>query len=154
MIRITRAQKDSDYERAVPLFQEYAASLDFDLEFQGFGEELANLRQQYSPPTGCLLLAERSNRSVGCVALRKIEDKICEMKRLYVVPDFRGKGIGQMLVEAIIEEASAIGYDCMRLDTVSTMVAAKALYALFGFREIEPYRYNPIEKATFMELKL
>jgi ribosomal protein S18 acetylase RimI-like enzyme len=136
------------------LFTEYADSLGFDLSFQNFEEELANLPGNYTPPEGCLLLAEYDGKAAGCFALRKLSDNICEGKRLYVRPEFRGLNIGRKLIEAVLTEARKIGYSSIRGDTAPSMQIAQALYASLGFREIEPYCYNPIEGAKFIELKL
>ncbi len=136
------------------LFREYATFLGFDLAFQGFDEELAGLPGEYSPPAGRLLLAIHEGKVAGCVAVREIEGRICEMKRLYVRPEFRGMGIGRALATAAVHEAKRAGYSRMRLDTVPALAEAIALYRSLGFREIEPYRYNPIEGATFWELEL
>jgi putative acetyltransferase len=136
------------------LFTEYASSLGFNLCFQNFDKELDGLPGEYAPPGGRLIIAMDEGKAVGCVALRKIEDGVCEMKRLYVRPAYRGKGIGKKLVEAIIEEAEKIGYIQMRLDTVPSMKEAIALYRLMGFHQIEPYRVNPVEGAMFFELAL
>ena len=153
-MRIFPAETEADIESAKTLFVEYAESLGFDLSFQDFDEELANLPGDYGPPAGCLLLADYKGRPAGCVALRRLGEGICEMKRLYVRPELRGLGIGRALAEAIIEHARRIGYTRMRLDTAPSMAAARALYVSFGFEQISPYRYNPIEGAVFMELKL
>ena len=154
MLRIFAAEEDRDIESAKTLFVEYAESLGFDLSFQDFDEELANLPGDYGPPAGCLLLADYKGRPAGCVALRRLGEGICEMKRLYVRPELRGLGIGRALAEAVIEQARKIGYDCMRLDTVPSMTGARALYVSLGFKRTGPYRYNPIEGAVFMELLL
>ena len=137
------------------LFLEYARSLTFDLCFQSFDKELAGLPGDYAPPDGRLLLATFEGQAAGCVALHKIENDVCEMKRLYVRPQFRGKGLGKALAERIIHEAREIGYKKLRLDTVEpVMRAAVAMYRQLGFQEIEPYRANPIEGALYMELQL
>jgi ribosomal protein S18 acetylase RimI-like enzyme len=154
VLKILPAETKKDVETAQELFAEYADSLGFDLYFQNFEEELANLPGEYAPPGGCLLLAKYKGEAAGCVALRKLSCDICEMKRLYVKPRFRGLKIGRKLVEAIVIEARTIGYSRVRGDTVPSMQHALALYASLGFEEIEPYRYNPIEGANFIELNL
>jgi ribosomal protein S18 acetylase RimI-like enzyme len=154
MFRVVRAETEDRLEKVKDLFRMYASSLDFDLEFQDFDRELAQFPGEYAPPSGCLLMAEVRERVAGCVALRRIDGTVCEVKRLYVVPSFRGRGIGRALAEGIIEEARRLGYKRMRLDTVPSMKAAIALYVSFGFTLIEPYRVNPVEDATFMELEL
>ena len=154
MSKIFPAQTDEDFEIAKKLFVEYSASLDFDLDFQDFEEELANLPGDYARPEGCLLLAIYKGQSVGCVGLRKLSEGVCEMKRLYVREKFRGLGIGRALAEAVIEEARKIGYNYMRLDTVPSMDVARALYVSLGFKQTSPYRSNPIVDAVFMELRL
>lgn len=137
------------------LFLEYAQSLGFSLCFQNFDKELAGLPGDYAPPEGRLLLAEFDGQLAGCVALHKFEAKICEMKRLYLRPEFRGKGLGRILAEAIIAEARNIGYEFMRLDTVEpVMKDAVQMYRRLGFREITPYRVNPMPGTLYMELKL
>jgi ribosomal protein S18 acetylase RimI-like enzyme len=137
------------------LFLEYAQSLGFSLCFQNFDQELAELPGSYSPPAGRLLLAEYDGQLAGCVALHQLENEICEMKRLYVRPRFRGKGLGRALAERIIAEARQTGYKRLRLDTVSpVMKDAVAMYRKIGFREIAPYCNNPLAGALYMELTL
>lgn len=136
------------------LFTEYAAWLGFSLCFQGFDRELADLPGRYAPPDGRLFLLEVNGAAAGCIALRKIGDGICEMKRLYVRPAFHGLGHGRRLAEHLIAEARAVAYRSMRLDTISRMTAAIALYRALGFREIPPYYDNPIAGAVYMELGL
>jgi len=154
MIRIINAQTEDHYQKVRNLFRQYADSLDFDLEFQGFSEELATLPGKYAIPEGCILLAEDSGQFVGCVALRPLEDNICEMKRLFVRSDYRGRGIGRMLACSVIDKAREIGYEKMRLDTIATMKEARTLYYSLEFRNIKAYRYNPIDDSSYMELEL
>jgi len=154
MLKIFPVETDEDIELAKELFEEYADSLGIDLGFQNLKEELANLPGCYARPEGCILLARYNEEIAGCVALRKLSDGICEGKRLYVRPQFRGLKIGRKLTETIIEEARRIGYMRMRGDTLASMKTAQALYASLGFKQIEPYCYNPIEGAIFVELVL
>ena len=126
-----------------------------NLCFQNFEQELAGLPGDYAPPDGRLLLAEYEGQLAGCVALHKWEAGICEMKRLYVRPSFRGKGLGRVLAETIIAAARNIGYQRMRLDTIEPLMKdAVEMYRKLGFREIAPYRPNPIDGAMYMELQL
>jgi len=143
------------------LFKEYAASLSFDLCFQGFEEEMARLPGEYAPWSGMLLLGLVDDQVAGCVAFRRLEGEmagasdVCEMKRLYVRPEFRGCGLGAELIGSILECAAAVGYKKMRLDTVpSEMGKAVEMYRRIGFVEIPPYRKNPVPGAKYMELDL
>lgn len=136
------------------LFQEYAAWLNIDLCFQAFDQELETLPGAYAAPDGSLLLAECRGEYLGCAALRKIGEGIGEVKRLYVVPAYRGQGIGRKLMETIINDAKAIGFSYLRLDTLANMESARQLYTSLGFYEIPPYYHNPIEGAVYMELLL
>ena len=155
MNEIFQARTPVQITQSRTLFLEYAASLGFDLCFQGFEEELKNLPGDYAPPEGRLLLAYLDGEAVGCAALHRQAEDIGEMKRLYVRPPARGHGIGLTLSEKIIAEARAIGYKKLRLDTVAhQMQAAVAMYREQGFAEIPPYRVNPIEGALYMELDL
>ncbi len=135
------------------LFREYEAWLDVDLCFQSFEEELNNLPGKYAAPTGRLFLIQVENQSAGCVALRRIDGEICEMKRLYLRDGYRGLGLGKMLIERLIKEAGEIGYKKMRLDTLpAKMPRAVKLYEFYGFRKIKPYYENPHRETPFMEL--
>jgi ribosomal protein S18 acetylase RimI-like enzyme len=137
------------------LFLEYARSLGFSLCFQGFDQELAGLPGDYAPPAGRLILATHGRETAGCVALHRLDAEHCEMKRLFVRPQFRGRGLGLLLAERIIADARQIGYKYLRLDTVEpVMRTAVAMYRRLGFIEIEPYRPNPIKGALYMGLHL
>lgn len=150
-----QAGSPSQVARVRELFLEYAQSLGFGLCFQNFDKELADLPGDYAPPAGRLLLAEYEGQIAGCVGLRRLEAGICEMKRLYLRPQFRGKGLGSALADRIIAEARAIGYQRMRLETVEpVMKDAVAMYHRIGFREIAPYCDNPIAGGLYLELRL
>ena len=136
------------------LFLEYANATGLNFCFQSFEQELAELPGKYAPPSGRLVLAMNDGQIVGCVALRKLEENVCEMKRLYVRPAFRGQRIGRQLAEAIIASAREIGYGRMRLDTLASMKAAIGLYESLGFQPIAPYYHNPISDVVYLELQL
>jgi ribosomal protein S18 acetylase RimI-like enzyme len=149
-----RADLPEDLPVVRELFEEYGRSLGIDLSFQGFDEELATLPGKYAPPFGTVIVARSDGMPCGCVALRRIDERTCEMKRLYVRSGCRGSRIGAELVTRIIEAALAKGYQAMRLDTLPAMKSAVSLYRSFGFQEIEPYIYNPLPGALFMEKRL
>jgi putative acetyltransferase len=153
--RITPAELPTQIAQVRELFLEYAKSLGFSLCFQGFDAELASLPGDYAPPEGRLFLAEYGEQLAGCAALHRSGPQIGEMKRLYLRPAFRGKGLGRVLSEKIIAEARAIGYSKLRLDTVEpVMKDAVAMYRRMGFREVAPYRENPMAGTLYMELDL
>ncbi|HEY0320694.1 MAG TPA: GNAT family N-acetyltransferase [Pyrinomonadaceae bacterium] len=155
MLRLIEAESQAEIAEARRLFEEYAAWVVIDLCFQNFEKELADLPGAYARPGGCLILAIEGDEVAGCIALKDLGDRVCEMKRLFVRPHFQGRGIGRVLTEKIIAEASAIGYSSMRLDTLpSKMGKAVAVYRSLGFKEIEPYYTNPTAGTLYMELKL
>lgn len=154
-LTVLQAESPAQIAQVRELFLEYASSLGFSLCFQNFDQELAGLPGDYAPPAGRLLLAEYDGQLAGCVALHPLESGICEMKRLYLRPAFRGKGLGRMLAERILQDARVIGYQRLRLDTVEpVMKDAVAMYRRLGFKEIAPYRANPMAGALYMELEL
>ncbi len=155
MLTIIQAETDDQVAEARGLFREYEAWLDLDLCFQGFEDELASLPGKYSGPEGRLLLAYQNDELAGCIALRKLNEGICEMKRLFVRDGFKGQKIGVQLIERIIADAREIGYQKMRLDTYPTkMGKAVSLYDSHGFRSIEPYYDNPHTGVLLMEITL
>jgi putative acetyltransferase len=155
VLNFAQAESPAQIAQARELFLEYAQSLGFSLCFQNFDKELAGLPGDYAPPEGRLLLVECEGQLAGCVALHALEPGICEMKRLYLRPRFRGRGLGRAVAERIIAEARQIGYRRMRLDTVEpVMKDAVAMYRKLGFKEIASYRTNPIAGAVYMELEL
>jgi ribosomal protein S18 acetylase RimI-like enzyme len=145
---------EADLEHVSALFREYAAGLGVDLGFQGFAEELAGLPGAYAPPSGALLLARVEGKPAGCVALRDLGGGTCEMKRLYVRPAYRRTGIGRTLAEAVVHTARERGYERIRLDTLPSMGPARGVYALLGFREIDPYYQSPIPGTRYLDLGL
>jgi putative acetyltransferase len=150
-----QAESPAQIAEVRELFLEYEQSLGVKLCFQNFEQELAELPGHYAPPDGRLLLAEYEVQPAGCVALHRWDAGICEMKRLYLRPAFRGKRLGRAIAETIIAEARTIGYQRMRLDTIEPIMKdAVEMYRKLGFREIAPYRPNPIAGAMYMELQL
>ena len=151
---ISESSSDDDFNAARSLFQEYARALGIDLCFQNFGEELERMRERYSGPHGCLLLARQGMRVVGCVALRRLDADTGEMKRLYVRPEARGRNVGRQLAMAIVERARASGCRRVVLDTLPSMNAAQTLYRSLGFRDTAPYYANPVPGVVYLELSL
>ena len=151
---IRPASTDADFAQARILFEEYAAGLAIDLCFQGFAQELNTLSWMYGPPRGVLLLAEIEGMPAGCAAVRPLEDVTCELKRVYVRPEFRGSGMGRRLAETAMRAASEMGYTSIRLDTLPQMAAAQRLYEDLGFRDIPAYYGKPMAGQRFMEAVL
>lgn len=151
---IREADPDSELDIVRALFSEYVEELGDNLDFQGFQEELKHLPGEYGHPNGSLFLAWVEGLPAGCIALRRIDGSTCEMKRLFVRPEYRSMKIGRALVETIITDARSRGYRTMKLDTLERLQAAYRLYRSFGFRETDPYTYNPLPGAVFMELEL
>jgi ribosomal protein S18 acetylase RimI-like enzyme len=154
MIHIRKPESEEDIEIARELILEYGRLRNFDAAMGDYEKELAELPGEYSFPNGSLLIAFYNDDPVGCVALRMIDDDFCEMKRLYVKPEFRGREIGKALVRRLIKEACQIGYKFMRLDNHPWMKEAESLYLSVGFKEIEAYRFNPTKGVKFFELDL
>ena len=154
-IAIAEATSAADIAEIRRLFRAYADWLNVDLCFQGFEEELAGLPGKYAAPHGRLLLAKVGGKTAGCVAVRPLEDGICEMKRLWVEPGFSGHGIGRRLAEAIVEAGRDLGYDAMRLDTMpKRLTAAGHIYDTLGFKPIPDYYHNPLDGVMMFELRL
>ncbi|MHC4572023.1 MAG: GNAT family N-acetyltransferase [Planctomycetota bacterium] len=160
MIEIFPAETGEDIELVKGLLEDYVASwFEFDgpvheKEVEKARGQMENLFNHFGPPSGCLLLARYGEEVAGCVALEKLNDSVCQMKRLYVKPEFRGLKIGRELAERVIEQARRIGYERMRIHTVTALERANRLYKSLGFNEIDPYEYTPREDAVFMELEL
>jgi GNAT superfamily N-acetyltransferase len=153
---IIEARTESDYQAGASMFGEYAASLDFNLAFQSFDNELTILPQMYGAPLGALFLVKVDDQIIGAAGLRRIEnDLTCEVKRMYIRPGFQGKGIGKALLQALIEKAESLGYQLIKLDTLGPkMPAAVKLYKSFGFQGTAPYNFNPHEGVLYFEKTL
>ena len=148
------AETENDFSDAKLLFLEYAEELNIDFCFQDFDKELNEIAVQYHPPSGVLLLMKGRNELMGCVGLRRIDGEVSEMKRMYIRKQFRGEGWSKKLIHDLLAHAKELKYRSVRLDTLPQMKEAVQLYLAFGFREIKPYRFNPVEGTTYMELKL
>ena len=154
MCQLIEVSKTEDIQIVRELFGEYALAIDVDLTFQNFEQELIHIAEMYMPPKGALFLAKHDVTPAGCVGLRRINTRRCEMKRLYVRPTFRGKGIGNALCGKIISKGRQLGYREMLLDTLSSMMDAQKLYRAHGFKEIVPYYHNPLPEAQYFRLIL
>jgi ribosomal protein S18 acetylase RimI-like enzyme len=148
------ASTPTDFLIAEQLFRDYFAGLTFDISFQDLTEEFTNLAKKYNAPTGALILAMDEEKGIGCIGVRYLEEGIAEMKRLYVDPSYRGLQIGLSLIDQSLATAQALGYQKMRLDTITEMASAIKYYKLRGFYPIEPYCYNPLPTALYMEKEL
>ena len=154
MIEIIHTVEADAIDIARALFREYQEALGVDLSFQGFETEVATLPGEYAHPRGRLLLARDDGAVAGCIAMRPLTGETCEMKRLYVRPQYRAAGVGRQLVEHLIAEARSLGYRQMYLDTLPTMTGAQRLYESLGFKDIPAYRHNPIVGTRFLGLAL
>lgn len=153
-MKIKQVQTEREIKEVRHLFRQYEQFLNIDLGFQEFENELADLPGRYAPPEGALLIAVSGHSVLGCVALRPLSKGVCEMKRLYVRPEYRGTGLGRRLALAIIEKAGELGYSFMRLDTLDRLAAAMHIYETLGFQKIEAYYDNPIPGVVYWELDL
>ncbi|MGP1678171.1 MAG: GNAT family N-acetyltransferase [Burkholderiales bacterium] len=151
---LLKPKSAAEWREARRLVEEYAASLNLDLSFQNFAQELEHFENEYSPPSGAFLLARKKGAFVGCVGLRKLSDTVGEIKRLCVGPTARGLGLGQALVRGIVDEGKQLKYTRLVLDTLPTVLAARSLYQALGFKPVTPYRYNPVAGTAFLELQM
>jgi N-acetylglutamate synthase-like GNAT family acetyltransferase len=153
-MRLLQAATPEEWAEAQRLVREYAASLDVDLSFQNFEQELQHFTTEYAAPRGAFILAEEAGQYVACIAVRQFSEEIGEIKRLYVAPPARGRGLGRLLVERIIVVAREIGYRSLLLDTLPFMKEAQSLYLALGFKPTAPYRFNPVAGSAFLRLDL
>jgi GNAT superfamily N-acetyltransferase len=154
MIEIKHCSTESDFSSAMQITKDYIRWLDMDLSFQDIDNELSNFPEMYGPPNGLFLLAWHKGKLAGGVGLKKLEYNVCEMKRLFVYDQLKNRGVGRSLCDALVQEAKSMGYEKMRLDTLGRMKAAMKLYESLGFKEIEPYRFNPDPTTKYLELRL
>jgi putative acetyltransferase len=156
--RLVEANSTAEFVAARALIEEYAAQIHalmgVDLCFQNLEAELDHLPDMYGPPSGCLWLASRDGEWAGCCALRRLDEAVCEMKRLYVKPSARGSNLGRQLTQNAVIKARMLGYRRMVLDTLKDMIAAQTLYRSLGFKETGPYYLNPVAGVTYMELTI
>lgn len=150
-MKIVTARTEADYQAAIRLFKEYAQGLGIDLQFQNFDAELALLPIKYGSPTGELWLVKDDNLYVGCVAIYKMEEGICELKRMYLKPTYRGQQLGEQLLTIALHTAQLMGYHTMRLDSLRRLGPAVKLYQKFGFEERPPYNFNPEADVVYFE---
>lgn len=153
-IKFIKASSQDEFSGAVELFKEYANAINFDAGFKNFNSELSTLNTTFSAPDGCLLLSYKNNELVGCVAVRKIQEGVAELKRFYVRPNFRKFKIGARLLELAIENAKQLNFHFLRLEVIPTLTKAKELYLSFGFYPIEPYKNIEMEGTSYLELNL
>ena len=149
--RLVQAKSQGHWQQVRQFIDEYVASMNVDLSFQNIGHELENLATEYAAPAGAFLLAEENGIYLGCVGLRRFADRVGEIKRLYVSPFGRGRGIGRFLVEGVVAAAKQQGYGRLVLDTLPSMREALSLYASMGFRPTAPYRFNPVPGTAYLE---
>lgn len=155
MVTFKKATTTKEYEIAKGLFKKYAEDLRLDLSFQSFDSELEHLENQYGAPEGTLfLIFSNETRAIGCFGIRKFNGNVCELKRMFLEQAYRGKGLGGQMMEKAILEAKKLGYEKIRLDSLRSMKPAIALYKGFGFKEVEAYRFNPMEDAVYFEKDL
>jgi GNAT superfamily N-acetyltransferase len=153
-IRLSQPQSGADWQTARRLVEEYATTLDLDLSFQGFAHEVEHLSSAYASPAGAFLLAEETGVHLGCVGVRRFSDGVGEVKRLYVRPVARGRGVGRLLAQGILARAAALGYSRLLLDSLPSMREAQSLYVSLGFKPTAPYRFNPVVDTVYLELPL
>ncbi|GAB4034407.1 GNAT family N-acetyltransferase [Spirosoma gilvum] len=153
-MQITVARTPEQYLAAIALFKEYAVGLGIDLQFQNFDKELQTLPAMYGPPKGELWLLEDDGNWVGCTALRQLNEKTCELKRMYIQPSYRGQGWADALMKTALTTARSLGYEWMKLDSLRRLTPALKLYQRYGFTEIAPYNYNPEEDVVYFEKHL
>jgi putative acetyltransferase len=151
---LLRPNSAAEWREARRLVEEYASSLNLDLSFQNFAQEMEHFENEYSAPSGAFLLAREKGSFVGCVGLRKLSDTVGEIKRLYVAPTGRGLGLGEALVRGIVDEGKKLRYKRLVLDTLPSMLEARSLYQALGFKPVAAYRYNPVSGTAFLELQL
>lgn len=153
-ITTTTATTETEFELAKKLMREYVANIGVDLTFQDFENECDNVSMRYAKPDGAFVIANHNDHPIGCFGIQKIDSRTCELKRMYLRKEVRGHGLDEKLLTVAIETAAGLNYQFMRLDTLPSMTSAIRLYQRLGFKEIEPYRFNPIEGSKFMEIDL